>query len=232
MRTILVILIELISVTGFSQTDSDIQTTYLLTSNEATSLNSIFSKDRKDFDFKGKLVGFTVGTTGTQIENKDVFFGKYINPVLDEQDKNICSLIILTKEEKSKSGGFDAVVMSPAKIFTNEHREKLIIELSKLTKSLQDREKYELIEKIDLNHDFLINSVSTFKGYFYKGSDETFHYFIAKWDLKKDRCFKIAKNDLVVIKPFRFGNIEIKVSMIQSDTEFGHNDKNKLYLEK
>jgi len=230
MRTLLIILIGLLSVTGFSQTDSDLQTTYLLTTNEAITLNSIFSKDRKDFDFNGKVIGFTVGTTGNQIENKRIFFEKYINPVVNGQDKNVCSLIVLSKEEKSKSGGFDAIIMSPAKIFTKEHRDKLIAGLSEITKSLQEREKYELVEKVDLNHDFLINSVSTFKGYFYNGSDDTFHYFIAKWDLKKDRCFKIAKNDLIIIKPFRFGNIGIKVSMIQSDTEFGHNDKNKLYL--
>ncbi len=229
MRTILIILIGLISITGFSQTDSDLQTTYLLTTNEATSLNSIFSKESKDFDFNGKSIAFAVGTTGTQIENKNGFFEKYINPVIEGKNKNVCSLIVLTKEEKSKSGGFDAVVMSPAKIFTNEHREILINELNKITKSLQDREKYELIEKVDLNHDFLINSVSTFNGYFYVGSDDTFHYFTAKWDLKKDKFFKFTKGDLIVNEPSRFGQIETNVSMIQSDTEFGHHDKDKLY---
>lgn len=232
MRTLLIILIGLQSVTGFSQTDSDLQTTYLLTANEATTLNSIFSKDRKDFDFNGKVIGFTVGTTGNLIENKKNFFEKYINPVVNGQDKNVCSLIVFSKEEKSNSGGFDAVIMSPAKIFTKEHRDKLINGLSEITKSLQEREKYELIENVDLSHDFLINSVSTFKGYFYNGSDETFHYFIAKWDLKKDKCFKLTKTDLIVTEPYRFGINETKVSMIQSDTEFGHNDKNKLYKEK
>jgi hypothetical protein len=229
MRTILIILISLISVTGFSQTDSDLQTTYLLTTNEVISLNSIFNKERKDFDFNGKSIAFTVGTTGTQIENKNGFFEKYINPVVEGKSKNICSLIVLTKEEKSKSGGFDAVVMSPAKIFTKEHREILINELNEITKSLQEREKYELIEHVDLNHDFLINSVSTFKGYFYVGSDDTFHHFTAKWDLKKDRFFKLTKSDLIVNEPYRFGKDETKVSLIQSDTEFGHDDKNKLY---
>jgi hypothetical protein len=229
MRKILIILIGLISVTGFSQTDSDLQTTYLLTTNEATSLNSIFSKQSKDFDFRGKSIAFAVGTTGTQIENKNGFFEKYINPVIEGKNKNVCSLIVLTKEERSKSGGFDAVVMSPAKIFTNEHREILINELNEITKSLQDREKYELIEKVDLNQDFLINSVSTFKGYFYVGSDDTFHYFTAKWDLKKDKFFKIDKSGLIVNEPSRFGQIETKVSLIQSDTEFGHHDKDKLY---
>jgi len=228
----MIILIGFLSVTGFSQTDSDLQTTYILTTNEATTLNSIFSKDRKDFDFNGKVIGFTGGTTGNLIENKRVFFEKYINPVVNGQDKNVCSLIVLSKEEKSLSGGFDAVIISPVKIYTKEHRDNLIAGLSGITKSLQEREKYELIENVDLNHDFLINSVSTFKGYFYKGSDETFHYFIAKWDLKKDKCFKLTKTDLIVNEPYRFGINETKVSMIQSDKEFGHNNKNKLNIEK
>jgi len=228
----MIILIGFLSVTGFSQTDSDLHTTYILTTNEATTLNSIFSKDRKDFDFNGKVIGFTGGTTGNLIENKRVFFEKYINPVVNGQDKNVCSLIVLSKEEKSLSGGFDAVIISPVKIYTKEHRDNLIAGLSGITKSLQEREKYELIENVDLNHDFLINSVSTFKGYFYKGSDETFHYFIAKWDLKKDKCFKLTKTDLIVNEPYRFGINETKVSMIQSDKEFGHNNKNKLYIEK
>nr|WP_320023220.1 hypothetical protein [uncultured Draconibacterium sp.] len=229
MRTILIILIGLISVTGFSQTDYDLQTTYLLTINEATSLNSIFSKESDNFDFKGKSIAFAVGTTGTQIVNKNGFFEKYINPVIEGKNKNVCLLIVLTKEEKLKSGGFDAVVMSPAKIFTKEHREKLIIELNEISKSLHDREKYELIEKVDLKHDFLINSVSTFKSYCYVGSDDTFHYFTAKWDLKKDKFFKFTKSDLIVNEPSRFGQIETNVSLIQSDKEFGHDDKDNLY---
>ena len=122
--------------------------------------------------------------------------------------------------------------MSPAKIFTTEHREKLLIKLRDLTKSLQEKQKYEVIKNIDLNRDFLINSVSTFKGYFYVGSDESFHYFNAKWDLKNDKYFRFSKNDLIVKEEFDYGTTEIKVSMIQSVAEFGYNDSNKLYIEK
>lgn len=146
MRTLIITLIGLISVTGFSQTDSDLLNEYLLTSSEATTLNSIYSNEREDFNFNGKLIGFTIGSTGTHIENKKVFFEKYINPLVDGQNKNVCSLIVLTKDEKSKSGGFDAVIMSPAKIFTKEQREKLIIGLAEIAKSPGEREKDELIE--------------------------------------------------------------------------------------
>ena len=41
-------------------------------------------------------------------------------------------MILLTKEEKDKSGGFDIVLMSPAKLFTAKHREILIGELKEI----------------------------------------------------------------------------------------------------
>jgi len=218
--------------TGFAQTNSDLLIAYSLTTDEVRVLNSIFTTERNDFDFNEKIIAFTVGTTGTQIEDKAEFFGTYLKPVVEGKSKNVCALIILTKDEKLKSGGFDAVIMSPAKIFTTEHREKLIAELSTLSKSLKEKEKYEVIKNVDLNRDFLINSVSTFKGYFYVGSDESFHYFVAKWDLKKDKYFKLLKRDLIVKETFRFEVKEIKVSLIQSDLEFGHNESSKLYIEK
>ena len=211
--------------------NSDLKVEYSLTANEVKTLDSIFNRERKDFDFNGKVIGFAVGNTGTQIESKKIFFEKYIDPVVEGKSQNVCSLIILTKDEISKSGGFDAVIMSPAKILTTEHRDKLFNELSALTKSVQEKENYEVIKNVDLNHDFLVNSVSTFKGYFYFGSDESFHYFTAKWDFKKNRYFKISKSDLILIEPLGFGTKEIKVSLIQSDTVFGYNDSNKLYIE-
>ena len=67
------------------------------------------------------------------------------------------------------------------------------------------------------------------KGYFYQGSDKEFHYFISKWDYKKDKYFKLKINDLNVFTPYLFGLKEIRVSIIISDTEFGNNDSGKLY---
>ena len=102
MSKILIILIGLTCMTGFSQTNYGLQATYSLTTNEASTLNSIFIK--KDFDLNGKIIGFTVGTTGTQIENKKKFFEKYIDPIAKGDSENVCSLIIFTNAEKSKSG--------------------------------------------------------------------------------------------------------------------------------
>lgn len=231
MRTILIILIGLIYTTGFAQTNSDLSTSYSLTIDEVRTLNSIFSKEKNDFDFKGKVIAYTIGTTGTQIEDKIIFFDKYLNPVVKGENKNVCALIILTKDEKSKSGGFDAVIMSPAKIFTKKHRKILIDQLSGFSKSCKEKKKYEEIENVDLNKDFLINSVSLFKGYYYQGSDNVFHYFVSKWDYKKDQYFKLKTNDLKVLMPYRFETKEIRVGLMTSDIDFGNNESGKLYIQ-
>jgi hypothetical protein len=231
MKILLNILIGLISVTGVAQTYSDLQTDYLLTKDEVSDLNSIFTKNRNDFDFQEKLIAYTVGTSGTQIENKSVFFEKYLTPVIKRENKNVCVLIILTKEEKIESGGFDAVIMAPAKIFTTKHREILIDQLSKISKSYKKKPKYKEVENIDLNSVFLVNSVSLFKGYYYQGSDSAFHYFISKWDYKKDKYFKLKSKDLKVLMPYRFMTNEIRISIMISNLDFGNNDFGKLYIQ-
>jgi hypothetical protein len=164
MKILINILVGLICVSGIAQTNSEVKADYTLTKKEASFLNALFEKQRKDFDFQGKMVAYTTGTSGTQIEDKSAFFDKYLE---NATHGNVCSLIILTKEEKEKSGGFDIVLMSPAKLFTTKHREILIGELKKLSKSYAEKNKYEEPENTDLNKVFLINSVSLFKGYYY-----------------------------------------------------------------
>ena len=230
MKILLNILIGLICVTGIAQTNSDLQADYILTKEEVRDLNSLFENKRNDFDFQGKIVAYTIGTTGTQIEDKSVFFDKYLNSAINGKNKNVCTLIILTKEEKTKSGGFDAVIMSPAKVFTIKHREILIDQLRELSKSYKEKSKYVEPENIDLNRVFLINSVSLFKGYFYQGSDKEFHYFISKWDYKKDQYFKLKTSDLTVLKSYRFKTKEVQVSTMILEKDFGNNDSGKLYI--
>ena len=114
MKILITILIGLICVSGMAQTNSEIKADYTLTNEEASYLNSLFEKQRKDFDFQGKMVAYTIGTSGTQIEDKSAFFDRYLE---NATHGNVCSLILLSKEEKEKSGGFDIVLMSPAKLF-------------------------------------------------------------------------------------------------------------------
>ena len=226
MKILINILVGLICVSGFAQTNTEVKADYTLTSKEASFLNALFEKQRKDFDFQGKMVAYTIGTSGTQIEDKSAFFDRYLE---NATHGNVCSLIILTKEEKEKSGGFDIVLMSPAKLFTEKHREILIGELQKLSKSYAEKNKYEEPESTDLNKVFIVNSVSLFKGYYYQGSDNEFHYFISKWDYQKDKLIKLKLTDLNVLNQFRYGIKEVRVSIMASEIEFGNNESGTLY---
>ena len=227
MKILINLLVGLNCVSGSAQTNSKLKADYTLTNKEASFLNALFEKQRKDFDFQGKMVAYTIGTSGTKIEDKSAFFDRYLE---NATHGNVFSLIILTKEENEKSGGFDIVLMFPSKLFTTKHREILIGELKKLSKSYAEKNKYEEPENTDLNKVFLVNSVSLFKGYFYQGSDNEFHYFISKWDYQKDRYFKLKTNDLNISKPYRFKIKEIRVSTMISKTEFGDNDSGKLFI--
>jgi hypothetical protein len=63
---------------------------------------------------------------------------------------------------------------------------------------------YERINTDEVQSAFILNSSPTFKGYYYQGTDNEFHYFVSKWDLKKDILFKLKKEDSI-FKPERLG---------------------------
>ena len=79
---------------------------------------------------------------------------------------------------------------------------------------------------------FIINSSTNFEGYYYKGSDKEFHYFISRWDFLKDRYFKLKKDKLKVNQQFKFGKKELKIDFFDNEStkEFGHNEFYKLFV--
>ncbi|MDH7445859.1 hypothetical protein [Aquimarina sp. 2201CG14-23] len=86
---------------------------------------------------------------------------------------------------------------------------------------------------IDIAEDaFIINSSSNFVGYYYKGSDAHFHYFVSRWDFLKDRFFKLKQEDLEVNQQFNFGTEELRVDFFEdeSNIEFGYNEFYKLFI--
>jgi len=96
--------------------------------------------------------------------------------------------------------------------------------------SCQD-DKFELIGNEGLKSAFIINSSPTFKGYFYIGTDSDFHYFESKWDLQKDKYFKIRIVDLKVIEPFSFDVKKLRIDLYDSTkTIFGENEYYTLYI--
>lgn len=97
-----------------------------LTRQEYRFLNQDFSDKRDDFDFKDKKIAYVGGTSGNYFWSKKDYFDIYAKPRVGTDRKGNSSLIILTKEEKEKSGGYDAFILTPVKIFTDRHRERVV----------------------------------------------------------------------------------------------------------
>lgn len=100
----------------------------ILNRQEYTFLNSYLS-DRGDFDFKGKRVAFVAGTTGNVLITKKEFFDKFGHPPDEAVRKRNCSLIVLTPAEKDRAGGYDAIILTPVKVFTDKHKNRLLNQL-------------------------------------------------------------------------------------------------------
>jgi len=67
------------------------------------------------------------------------------------------------------------------------------------------------IGKSDLDQAFILNSSPTFQGYFYLGSDSSYHYFTGKWKYGPVERFKINKKDMAVLKEEPFNQVEIRI---------------------
>jgi hypothetical protein len=92
---------------------------------------------------------------------------------------------------------------------------------------------YTELKNEELKSAFIINSSPTFEGYFYQGSDKSFHYFSSKWTLGKDKYFKIPINNLKVSEKFKFerNKTELRIDVLENgNPEFAENDYCKLYL--
>lgn len=89
---------------------------------------------------------------------------------------------------------------------------------------------YELMETNKVEDVFIMNSSSTFKGYYYQGSDSAYHYFVSKWDYSKDKYFKLRKKDLYIKSPFDLDRNEIRIDVFKTDMEFGRNEFCALFV--
>lgn len=94
-------------------------------------------------------------------------------------------------------------------------------------------DNYKEVKGEDLKSAFILNSSPTFNGYYFKGSDSGFHYFVSKWDFHKDQYFKIAIEKLKVFKDFKFGasSKELRIDLFKDNNEkFAENEFYKLYI--
>ncbi|TPN84745.1 hypothetical protein [Aquimarina algicola] len=88
---------------------------------------------------------------------------------------------------------------------------------------------YKIINSSDVKHTFILNSSKSFRGYFYKGSDQDYHYFASKWDFESDNLFKMKKEDLKIESTYQFGKKETEIDIIATDKLFAKNEFYQLY---
>lgn len=132
MRIILTIIICVIELGLFSQDHVDIvnKNKNYISEKEAELLTQVFT-EIDAFDFNNKKIAFVAGASGNILLDKTEFFEDYIEPVIQGDKKNVCKLIILTEIEIEESGGYDAIILTPAKIFKETHKQELLKELRK-----------------------------------------------------------------------------------------------------
>lgn len=102
-----------------------------LSTREAELLNSLLKKSRDTFDFHGKKIAFITGSSGSRVLSKADYFNTCINPWLSKGDAPQIFMVSLTLEEKEKSGGYDAFVLSWVKVFTDRQKNTTIEKLAK-----------------------------------------------------------------------------------------------------
>lgn len=88
----------------------------LLNPSESTYFNALFENSRQDFDFSNKKIGFLRGSNGSTLSNKF----NYFKDEKDRYKRNLTitqsSLEIFNAEQKKRSGGYDAVIVSWSKV--------------------------------------------------------------------------------------------------------------------
>ena len=99
-----------------------------LTKYEAEYFNSEFKDWRKDLDFADKKVAFLTGKTANKHLTKTDYF-KEVKSSLKDNHGMTHSALFLTGEEKLKSGGYDAIVVSWVILLTDKRRRQIIDEL-------------------------------------------------------------------------------------------------------
>ncbi|MCK9562617.1 MAG: hypothetical protein M0R02_07845 [Bacteroidales bacterium] len=131
-KIILLISFTLLSCKSMPQkgTEPNTNDDEMLSTQEAELLNSLLENSRDTFDFHGKKIAFITGSSGSCVLSKIDYFTN-IKPWMEAGDTPQIFMVELTGEEKNKSGGYDAFVLSWVKVFTDKRKKKVIEQLSK-----------------------------------------------------------------------------------------------------
>lgn len=106
----------------------------LLNREEAAYLNNALQNNRGDFNFEDKQVAFITGSSGAIIVTKETYFEEYAKSSDDRRVASNMFMVLLTKDEKTTSGGYDALVFTWVKVaFSNKQKQKIIERLKEQT---------------------------------------------------------------------------------------------------
>ena len=99
--------------------------------------------------------------------------------------------------------------------------------------SLLSCKSYKEVKDSGLKTAFILNSSSTFEGYYYTGSDNQYHYFLSKWRFERNKYFKIAIVNLRVVDDLKFvkDQKELRIDLLnESNALLAENEYCKLYV--
>jgi hypothetical protein len=87
----------------------------LLNKYESIYFNETFEKQRDGFQFEGKRIAFFEGNFGRNRNTKSEYFERWGRGWYLEESNLADMIVILTEQEKSDSGGYDAILVSWSK---------------------------------------------------------------------------------------------------------------------
>lgn len=93
---------------------------------ESDYFNELFKDSKGNFSFNHANVIFVTNPSGNKLISKNEYFNQLVKPWLIKGGKPPTSYKILSKDEKIKSGGYDVIVLSWVKIFTDKRQKKIL----------------------------------------------------------------------------------------------------------
>jgi hypothetical protein len=117
------------SVTAQDLSTLGVENSDTLTIQEAELFNELLAQRRDTFNFLNKKVAFLTGSSGNKIVGKEFYFDNAVVPALERGEKPSIYMVLLKPTEKAASGGYDVLVLSWGRMFTQEQRKEIIKQL-------------------------------------------------------------------------------------------------------
>lgn len=133
MRTLILVISLLLTTSVFGQSSDGLgkDNNIVLNRDEIEFLNTSLKSSRDTFDFTNKKIAFVTGSSGSKLISKQEYFLNCVKPWTDKGSSPQIFFVRLTLEEKQKSGGYDAIVMSWVKLSTDKQKKRIIEQLAR-----------------------------------------------------------------------------------------------------